>query len=245
MYLNGKCINEFKEYEECYNKMIKNGVNKIIKLSFVMLMGLLVYSCGNKDKIKLEAITECFYPDSPKDKAPLWVCGAEVEGIEVAAVGYSEKSNAGLNFMQQQALANARVLLAQRFKVNIESSVGEFIESQKKYDDESKMKETVKNVASLVSKQITDESVSGAKIYRTQISPTGGMFVLIGLEKATYDLNVKNSLEKEKIKIQNMLNDSYKNDGSTKNTNENTTKEMDDTEKLKSLEKIVNETKKQ
>jgi hypothetical protein len=41
------------------------------------------------------------------------------------------------------------------------------------------------------------------------------------------------------------LNDSYKNDGSTKNTNENTTKEMDDTEKLKSLEKIVNETKKQ
>ena len=71
------------------------------------------------------------------------------------------------------------------------------------------------------------------------------MFVLIVLEKATYDLNVKNSLEKEKIKIQNMLNDSYKNDGSTKNTNENTTKEMDDTEKLKSLEKIVNETKKQ
>jgi hypothetical protein len=158
------------------------------KSNFVFLsLFLLIISCGNKD-LTLK-VTECVYPDAPSSAAPLWVCGALVEGVGISSVGTTALSKAGVNFMEQQAIANARVLLAQQVQVGIESMVKNFTETTGIADSE-----TVDSVASVVSKQITTQSLSGTKIYKKATSPNGALYVLVGFDKDLYANFVKEQL---------------------------------------------------
>ena len=138
--------------------------------------GLTACSSTSKD-VALPPVTECAYPDSPKDSAPLWICDAPVEGVAVSAVGVADKSAAGVSFMKNMAAADARVKLAQQMKVHVNNMIKQYVETTG-----AGSSETVDKVNTSVSKLITSETITGSRIFRTATSPKGAMYVLLGLD---------------------------------------------------------------
>lgn len=149
-----------------------------VLLSAVFVMGMT--GCSTTDKgVKLEKIAECVFPGS-KESAPLWVCDAPVEGISVGAVGSAQKSDAGVSFMKQMAATDARVQLAQNMKVQVQNMIKQYAETTG-----AGSKETVDRVNTSVTKQITDQTLQGTKIFRSITGSDGTMYVLVGLDEAS------------------------------------------------------------
>jgi hypothetical protein len=113
--------------------------------------------------------------------APGWVCDEPVEGAAVSAVGVAEKSRAGVNFMKDMAAANARTELARNMKVHVQNLVKQYIETTG-----TGSSETVDKVLTAVTKQITDQTLVGTRIYKSTTNPsTGSMYVLMGIDDAS------------------------------------------------------------
>lgn len=128
--------------------------------------------------VKVVKVAECVFPGSDKT-APLWVCDAPVEGMSVGAVGSTSKSDAGVAFMKQMAATDARVQLAQNIKVHVQNMIKQYAETTG-----AAGKETVDKVNTSVTRQITDQSLQGTKIFRSIVAPDGAMYVLVGLDEA-------------------------------------------------------------
>ncbi|MCY0966225.1 LPP20 family lipoprotein [Parathalassolituus penaei] len=152
------------------------------------LLSLLAACSSSPDK-EAKYEKECVFADGSGDEAPLWVCGAPLDGVELSAVGYSDKSNAGPNFMKQMAATAARVELAQMMKIQVQNMIKQYAETTGVSDSE-----TVDKVNSVTTKQITNESLSGTRIYRQMLTPTGGMVVAVGIDPATAEALVKQAL---------------------------------------------------
>lgn len=142
----------------------------------IIAMSVLLTACGARDDVK-QAEPECVFPDAPGTAAPGWICDEPVDGVEVAAVGTAEKSAAGHSFMKNMAATDARVQLAQSMKVHVQNMVKQFAETTGAADSE-----TVDKVNTSVTKQITDETLIGTKIFKTRTSPNGTLYVLLGLD---------------------------------------------------------------
>ncbi len=177
---------------------------KKISLVTLAFVGLIVAGCASKKDTLI--ITECNFPDSPSAKAPLWVCGGAVEGLEVSAVGSIQPSKASINFRQQQATANARVTLSQQIQSDIQSKVKNYEATTGSMDTES-----LDKAMSVVSAQISNNSLKGTKSLKQITSPAGTLYVLVGLDKTSYDSIVKESLNtsynNDKAKWQKMMSD--------------------------------------
>lgn len=178
-----------------------NIFNKI-KYSFIIAMLIILASCSNKQQsYSLEPIKNCTFPDNPKEDAPLWVCNVPIEGFAVTGVGSVSASKAGIQFMTNQAAANARVVIAQELKTRVSNEIKNYIESKGLGDSE-----VVINVSSSVTSQITDNNLIGSKILRTASSSNGTLYVLVGLTKENYDATLKrvfnNTLQSEQQNIQ-------------------------------------------
>lgn len=131
---------------------------------------------------------ECTYPGT-QAAAPLWVCDAPVEGVEVSAVGSAQKSAAGHNFMKTMAVAAARDELARSMKVYVNNMVKSYVETTG-----AASAETVDKVNSSVSKQITKTTLEGSRLYRTSTAPDGTLFALVGLNKDQAKTQAKDAL---------------------------------------------------
>lgn len=153
-----------------------------------LLAAATLTACSSKEPAP--EVAECVFADGSNQPAPAWVCGAPVDDIDLAAVGYADKSSAGPNFMKQMASAAARVELAQVMKVEVQNMIKQYAETTGTSDDE-----TVDKVNSSTTKQITKQSLIGSKIYRQIATPSGGMVVLVGLNADTV-----NQLAEEAIK---------------------------------------------
>lgn len=127
---------------------------------------------------KVEKVAECVFPNT-REAAPGWVCDQPVEGMPVAAVGSAAKSDAGISFMKQMAATDARVQLAQNMKVQVQNMIKQYAETTG-----AGSKETVDRVNTSVTKQITDQSLAGTKIFRSITGPDGTLYVLVGLDEA-------------------------------------------------------------
>jgi hypothetical protein len=141
----------------------------------VVTIGLV--ACGSTPPAKPK-VADCTYFGT-QDPAPLWICGAPVDGVEVSAVGSAEQSGAGEAFMKQMAATDARVQLAQSMKVQVQNMIKQYAETTGAGKDE-----TVDKVNTSVSKQITDQTLIGTRIYRTQSGTNGRYYVLVGLDVA-------------------------------------------------------------
>ena len=108
------------------------------------------------------------------------MCGAPVEGVDLTAVGYADKTAAGPNFMKQMAATAARVELAQTMRIEVQNMIKQYAETTGAGDSE-----TVDKVNSSVTRQITKETLVGSKILRQMPTPSGGMVVLVGLNADT------------------------------------------------------------
>lgn len=155
----------------------------------IVLAAVLLSACGGQEEVKTAA-PDCVFPDAPSTAAPGWICDAPVEGIAVSAVGVAEKSKAGHSFMKNMAATDARVQLAQAMKVHVQNMVKQYAETTGAADSE-----TVDKVNTSVTKQITDESLVGTKIYKTRTSPNGTLYVLLGMDPAAAQTATENAVK--------------------------------------------------
>ena len=165
-------------------------------LLFIVLL-FLVYSCSNNSLS--QKIEECYYPDSPTEVAPLWVCGAKLDDIDVSAVGSFEVNKVSVSFAHQQAIANARVVLAQQIVSDVSSKVSHYAESRKNEDN---VVVEVKNVNKLLSEVISNATILGSRMYKESTSPKGVLYVIVGIDQKLYKNFIvdvmKSSYEKQK-----------------------------------------------
>ena len=152
-------------------------MSKITSMLLTSVIALGVAACSSSPA-KVEKVAECVFPGSDRE-APSWVCDAPVEGMTVGAVGSAAKSDAGVAFMKQMAATEARVQLAQNMKVQVQNMIKQYAETTG-----AASKETVDRVNTSVTKQITDQTLQGTKIFRSIVGPDGTMYVLVGLDEA-------------------------------------------------------------
>lgn len=153
-------------------------MSEIVKFLLGSIIVLSVAACSSTPA-KVDKISECVFPGTDK-AAPLWVCDAPVEGMSVGAVGAAAKSDAGVGFMKQMAATEARVQLAQNMKVHVQNMIKQYAETTG-----AGSKETVDRVNTSVTKQITDQTLQGTKIFRSIVAPDGTMYVLVGLDEVS------------------------------------------------------------
>ncbi|VAW69002.1 hypothetical protein MNBD_GAMMA09-1963 [hydrothermal vent metagenome] len=162
-------------------------MNKAVYLLSGIAMSALIAGCsGNKNN----EVADCVFPDAPGTAAPGWVCDQPVDGVAVSAVGSADKSGAGHDFMKTMAATSARVQLAQNLKVQVQNMVKQYVETTGAADSE-----TVDKVLTSVSKQITNETLIGTKIFKTRTSPTGALYVLVGMDSSSVEQASKNALK--------------------------------------------------
>jgi LPP20 lipoprotein len=150
-------------------------MSKITNVLLMSVVALGVAACATPPA-KVEKVAECVFPGTDK-AAPVWVCDAPVEGMTVGAVGSAPKSDAGIAFMKQMAATDARVQLAQNMRVQVQNMIKQYAETTG-----AASKETVDRVNTSVTKQITDQTLQGTRIFRSIVAPDGTMFVLVGLD---------------------------------------------------------------
>jgi hypothetical protein len=151
-------------------------MSKLTNMLLISVVALGVAACSSAPA-KVEKVAECVFPGSATP-APLWVCDAPVEGMTVGAVGSSPKSDAGIAFMKQMAATEARVQLAQNMKVQVQNMIKQYAETTG-----AASAETVDRVNTSVTKQITDQTLQGTRIFRSIAGPDGTMYVLVGLDE--------------------------------------------------------------
>ena len=152
-------------------------MKKAVYLIAGVAMSAFLVGCG--DNVKEEAmVADCVFPDSPTTPAPNWICDGPIEGAKVTAVGSAVKSGAGHSFMKQMAATDARVQLAQRMKVQVKNMIKQYVETTGAADSE-----TVDKVMTSVTKQITNETLVGTKIFMSRSSPKGSLYVVLGMNK--------------------------------------------------------------
>lgn len=147
--------------------------NSLFAVSGVALSVLLA-ACSPEE---IKPVADCVFPDATSVAAPGWVCDEPVEGVEVSAVGSAEKSAAGNSFMKNMAATDARVQLAQNMKVHVSNMVKQYAETTG-----AASSETVDKVNTSVTKQITDQTLVGTRIYKSRVSPNGTLYVLLGMD---------------------------------------------------------------
>ncbi len=161
-------------------------MNKAAYLVAGVAMSAVLAGCGGKK----EQVADCVFPDAPGMAAPGWICDTPVEGVEVSAVGSADKSRAGHDFMKQMASTSARVQLAQRMKVTVQNMIKQYVETTGAADDE-----TVDRALTSVTKQITNETLVGTRIYKTRTSPNGTLYVLLGMDENSVSQAAENAIK--------------------------------------------------
>lgn len=160
-----------------------------LRALFAVATTTLLVACASNQPTQAP-VASCVFADGSGQAAPEWVCGAPVDGLDLSAVGYADKSAAGPNFMKQMAATAARVELAQTMKVEVQNMIKQYAETTGTGDSE-----TVDRVNTSVTKQLTKETLVGSKIFRQMPTPSGGMVVLVGL-----DADTVNKLAEQAIK---------------------------------------------
>lgn len=157
----------------------------VLLVSSMVAVGLSGCTGGPTSVVK-PTRPDCVFPDNPGEAAPDWVCTEQAEGVTVGAVGTYEKSGAGVQFMKDQAVASARVNLAQQMKVHVANMIKQYAETTG-----AGASETVDKVNTSVSKLITKETVSGSRLFKQTTNEKGSIYVLVGIDPTQADKAVK------------------------------------------------------
>jgi hypothetical protein len=144
-------------------------------------IALAIWSLSACTKSDPDMPAECVFPDT-EVAAPGWICDEPVPGLDVQAVGISEKSAAGMSFMKDMAAADARGKLAEQMKVKVSKMVKSYLGTTGVGDAE-----TVDRASESVLKTITSETLVGSKIFKSRTGPNGRLFVLVGLDPMSAD----------------------------------------------------------
>lgn len=121
--------------------------------------------------------------------APKWVLNPSLEG-GLSAVGSAKVGKAGMQFARTEAMAHARNELANITNTKVKNMVKTFTQSTGTGEAEA-----LDKVASEVSKQVTNQTLSGSKQKDTWISPSGEFYVLVIVDENVAKDSVKNAVQ--------------------------------------------------
>ena len=121
--------------------------------------------------------------------APKWVLNPSLEG-GISAVGSAKIGKAGMQFARTEAMAHGRDELARITSVKVKNMVKNFTQSTGVADAE-----TVDKVSSQVTKQVTNQAISGSKQKETWISPSNDIYVLVVVDASVAKDNVKQAVQ--------------------------------------------------
>lgn len=149
----------------------------------VVCSALLLSACASTDK-KI-SYDNCIYPDAPNQNAPSWICDQPAENVFMQAVGYSAKLASGPGMMKDVAEAEARSRLAASFSTDVAARLSR-VTTEQLGQEQALSKDTIQRIQ----KNVTAMELVFTRTYRTQISPSGGMYVLVGINDAAYKQNI-------------------------------------------------------
>ena len=155
--------------------------------------------CQNTSSVNDVQSLACFYPDAPKEEAPQWVCGVTPTGLEISATGYAKKNVAGASIMNDISINDARVNLGRQFEVNVQSILKTASTSTTNTTTEG-VSENVDEYFENVTKSISSTTLNNSRILTKRTSPAGGLYTLVGMDKATFDLNFAKVIQKAEAK---------------------------------------------
>jgi hypothetical protein len=167
----------------------------MLKRVFTLLLilaacSLFITGCSKKvKKIDNEALEEEF------KHAPAWVLNGYEEG-SISAVGSAVIGKSGMQFAKTEALAQGRSELARQTSIKVKTLVNNFVQQTGLGDDQ-----LVDRFSKQMTRQITNETLSGSRQKDMWISPSSELYILVVMDPAAV---------KESVKRQ--LTTSYKND---------------------------------
>ncbi|MDG3088488.1 LPP20 family lipoprotein [Vibrio hannami] len=127
--------------------------------------------------------------DDGKTEAPEFFCTGAIDNFAVTGRGSSPKSDAGMNYMMQQAALAARVELAQNVRTQVSNMVKNYLGTTGVAKSE-----TIDAAASSTSESITDESLMGSRIVRRIIGPEGEVYVWVAIDENNLVATAQNAI---------------------------------------------------
>ena len=160
--------------------MLKRSCILLIIFTAVMLP---LTGCGKKVKqVDNEALEEEFA------HAPAWVLNGHETG-SISAVGSAVIGKSGMQFARTEALAHGRDELARQVSTKVKALVNNFVEQTGLGDDQ-----LVDRFSKQVTKQVTNETLSGSRQKDLWVSPSKELYVLVVMDPAAVKQTVKKQL---------------------------------------------------
>ena len=165
-------------------------MNKISYFISTATVFLFLSACSGEYVCK--CLPNCVFPDTDNVAAPEWVCGAEIEGIQLTAVGIAtqDKAAIGHSYMRAVAGADARTQLAQRMRELARNSIKKYFETESTPVDLQVMDKIITSVT----QHITDKTLIGQRTLKREISPAGRMYALFGMNSESVEHTLKKAL---------------------------------------------------
>ena len=117
---------------------------------------------------------------------PAWILSPYVENSQ-SAVGMAKVGAGGLSVAKDKALSRARVELATQLNTKVQAMTEDYVSTVGEGDNE-----VAEQVFSKVSRQVTDQSLSGSKQVDMYLTKDKELYILVAVQNKT----IKNSIKK-------------------------------------------------
>jgi len=157
-------------------------------ISKIALVGLLAasFTACNKEATPSGELDERCYKQN--EVVPEWVCNSAIEGATYAAVGIGTSKNESMK--TQQAIARARMKLAQQIETKVKAKMEDFIRATGNGDSE-----VLDAVSTSVTKQTSKLDLKGSRKVKEYTSrKSGTLYVLVAVDDTLVNKAVKDKI---------------------------------------------------
>lgn len=117
----------------------------------------------------------CVFPDAQRQEAPAWVCATSNGHLLLQAVGAATWSNAGVQFVKDQAVAAARVKLARQLQHLAGQRIRRFVDAEGGAAGRRPTAPTLR--------ECTRQTLLGSRLLEQVRSGKGTLYVLVGFDE--------------------------------------------------------------
>ena len=129
-----------------------------------------------------------------------WICNPNIDG-GLSAIGTSSSTMVDESFMQTEAMADARDKLARQLETKVKNMFKKFTQSTGQGQDAA-----VEKVATNVSKQVANQTLSGVRMHKSYQAPNGTLYVWAVLDSEGIQQFKQNTLQSMKKAATSMGN---------------------------------------
>lgn len=153
------------------------------------LAGAMLTGCATTNKLEDAKEAPCLF-DGTNEEAPRWIC-AIPDDLPIGAIGVSKIIPNMPSITRTRAEEDARARIARKFEENVstmykEATTGKI--TAETAEATTQFENAVKNV--------TSRTLTNTKVYNhTTCRENKTMYVLVGMDQATYDANMKKTVD--------------------------------------------------